>query len=219
VIGLHLRVPLACWRKAHAREFIETELLPPPATSYGALLSLVGETERQRHIGCRVTAGLLNEPEISTVLRTLWRIKDRKTPQGTGENARPDFQQLVIGADLVLWCDSSEEEPSGTTLEQRVESALRRPASIERFGGWSLGESTHLIDDAWVIDDHALPRACRTFVLDSEGRMTLPVWVDHVGTTGTRYAVGDLRPLTRAPTSAELPRIEPPPVRAGKRKG
>jgi CRISPR-associated protein Cas5t len=209
MIGLRLRVPIACWRKAHARELVETEVLPPPATCYGALLSLVGETERERHIGCRVTAGLLNDPRTSTVLRTFWRIKDRKLPQGNGENARPDFQQLVIDADLIIWCDSSDEEVVGDRLESRVEAALRRPWEVERFGGWSLGESTHLINDAWLLAAGAPPGECHAFVEEPDGTTTLPVWIDHVGTKGTRYAVGMLRPVRQAPPRERIPRIAP----------
>jgi len=211
MIGVRLRVPIACWRKAHARELVETEALPPPATCYGALLALVGEADRERHIGCRVTAGLLNEPEISTVLRTFWRIKDRKTPQGNSENARPDFQQLVINADLVVWCDSIDEDGATDRLELRVERALREPASVERFGGWSLGESTHLINDASLLATGDPPAACRAFLEEKEGAVTLPVWVDHVGTSGTRYAVGAVRSILRAPEAAQVPRIAPPP--------
>ncbi len=209
MIGVRLRVPIACWRKAHARELIETEILPPPATCYGALLSLVGETDRDRHIGCRVTAGLLNEPTVSTVLRTFWRIKDRSAPQGNVENARPDFQQLVLDADLVIWCDSSEEAPATTHLELRVEAAMKRPASIERFGGWSLGESTHLINDATLLTAGEPPATCRAFLEDPQGSVTLPVWVDHVGTKGTRYAVGHLEAISRSPATSRIPRIAP----------
>jgi CRISPR-associated protein Cas5t len=210
MIAVRLRVPIACWRKAHARELIETEILPPPATCYGALLSLVGETNREKHIGCRVTAGLLNEPVIGTVLRTFWRIKDRSTPQGNGENARPDFQQLVLDADIVVWCDSSDEAPSTAHLESRVEAAMMNPASVERFGGWCLGESTHLINDATLLSEGEPPAPCRAFLEDSEGSATLPVWVDHVGTKGTRYAVGTLEVISRSPATGRVPRIAPP---------
>jgi CRISPR-associated protein Cas5t len=214
MIGLRLTVPMACWRKAHARELLETEVLPPPATCYGALLSLVGETERKRHIGCRVTSGLLNAPAVSTVLRTLWRIKDKKTPQGNGNNARPDFQQLVLEAELMIWCDSRDETSSGERLEERVTRAMRSPETVERFGGWSLGESTHLINDASLAAGGAPPRRCRAFLQDAGGAVTLPVWVDHVGTDGTQYAVGDLREIDSAPSFGQLPMIMPPEDRA-----
>ncbi len=53
MIGVYVSVPVACFRKGFAREYLETEVLPPPATCYGFLLSLVGETER---IGTSVAA-------------------------------------------------------------------------------------------------------------------------------------------------------------------
>jgi CRISPR-associated protein Cas5t len=43
------------------------------------------------------------------------------------------------------------------------------------------------------------------------GRLTLPVWVDHVGSAGTRYVTGNLErmPKTEAPPLDRMPRIEP----------
>jgi CRISPR-associated protein Cas5t len=214
MIGLHVTVPIACWRKGPARELLETELLPPPATCYGALLSLVGESDRERHRGCRVSAGLLNEPGRSTVLRTLWRIKTASKAQGNEENARPDFQQLAIHAELMIWCDSADEPDPATGLEARVRSAVA--LSVDRFGGWSLGESTHLINDFWLRDDGVPPSACRAFLEESDGNLTLPVWVDHVGSAGTRYTVGRLVELQARPDPRKLPRI---PVEQAGRSG
>lgn len=211
MIGLGLTVPIACWRKGAARELLETEPLPPPATCYGALLSLIGEVDRDRHRGCRVTVGILSrvdyKPQRSTVLRTLWRIKDAKTAQGNKENARPDFQQLIIDARLLIWCDSSDENDISTGLEERVRRAMRDPTSIDRFGGWSLGESTHLINDAWLFDGGAPPESYRTFLVSDRGELTLPVWVDHVGSAGTKYAMGRLEELTTPPARERLPQI------------
>ncbi len=113
MLGVYVTVPVACFRKGLAREYLETEPLPPPATCYGFLLSLVGETDRRRHVGVRVVPVLLSKPTTSVVLRTVWRVKER--PLGSPGNTRPDYQ--------------------------------------------------------------------------------LPVWVDHVGSAGTRYAVGDLREI------------------------
>lgn len=207
MIGVHVTVPIACFRKGPARELIETERLPPPATVYGALLSLVGEVDRQRHRGCRVTAGRRRVSEISVVLRTRWQVKDPKLPPGEGANAGPDLQQLLVDGDFVLWCDGGEEAGPGPTLEQRVRQAFAQPHTIERFGGWSLGESTFLVNDAAVVTDAAALGEVETFVEDVEGDLTLPVWVDHVGSAGTRYAVGRLVGLTRMPTAVELPRV------------
>src|SRR5215213_302197 len=54
VITLHVEVPYASFRKSYARSFAETYPLPPPATIYGMLLSLVGERFRSRHEGTRL---------------------------------------------------------------------------------------------------------------------------------------------------------------------
>ncbi|ATB51318.1 type I-MYXAN CRISPR-associated protein Cas5/Cmx5/DevS [Corallococcus macrosporus] len=207
MIALELSVPVACWRKGRARELVETEVLPPPATCYGALLSLVGEQDRERHRGCRVTAGVLNAPVISTVLRTFWRSKNLKVAKGNDENAAPDQQQLVIEARLVVWCDSGEEVDSRESLEVRVIRAMLEPGTVTRSGAWSLGESTHLINDAHLLPAGRPPASCRTFLVAPAGALTLPVWVDHVGTRGSRYAVGLLEDVLEAPAVQRLPRI------------
>lgn len=210
MIGVYVTVPVACFRKGLAREYLETEPLPPPSTCYGFLLSLVGETDRYRHIGCRIGPVLTGRPEKSTILRTVWRTKDKKLRMGDGKNKTPARQELLTGVQLVLWLDSVDEKAAGPSLEKRVESALTRPAMLERFGGLALGESTHLVDEVKLFPGNAEETGV-IFVCADRGRLTLPVWVDHVGSQGTRYVTGDLltAPLT-APDGNKLPRIEPP---------
>ena len=219
--GLHVTVPIACWRKGLAREYLETEEIPPPATCYGFFLSLVGETDRRRHIGCRVTAGLLGNTTKSVVLRTMWRVK--KTPLGSASNTRPDYQQLLTGAspdfpfvELVLWLDSMAETAPAPRLEERVRAALdcSSRGTLSRFGGLSLGESTHLVDSVSLLTPpliaSLLDRPYRIFLQDRYGRMTLPIWVDHVGSSKTRYAVGNLVPRKlEPPPFAKLHAIDP----------
>lgn len=214
MLGVYVSVPVACFRKGLAREYLETEELPPPATCYGFLLSLVGETDRRRHIGCRVAPVLLNRPELSVVLRTVWRVK--KTPLGSPGNTRPDYQQLLSPVELAVWLDSTDEA-NNPRLEDRVLQVLEKPASVERFGGLSLGESTHLVNEVLPWDrvkdrpEHR-GRSARAFLLAERGRLTLPVWVDHVGSAGTRYVTGNLVgdwPIDRAPERAQMPRIAP----------
>jgi len=207
MLGLYLSVPIACWRKGHARELFETWDAPPPATCYGALLALVGEVDREAHLGARVTVGRLNAAVRSQVLRTLWRVKDKKAGQGLGSNATPDFQQVISQSELIVWVDSSEEERPDP-LEARVRQAMTAPHTVDRFGGWSLGESTHLIDEARLLDG-AAERPVRTFVVAADGDVSLPVWVDHVGSAGTRYARGRWLDLVQ-PTVSQLPRVERP---------
>lgn len=255
MIGVYVSVPIACFRKGLAREYLETEPLPPPSTCYGFLLSLVGECDRTRHIGARVTAALMGNTQVSVVLRTVWRVKEQNyyveptgrlhivseqtkrrkkfetwvsqqgwpKPSyefglGCGSNTRPDYQQLLTGdglgpdrfLQLVLWLDSAGER-NDDTLEDRVRTALdpERRHRIRRFGGLSLGESTHLVDEVCPFPPDP-QRTGRVFLLKEDGRMTLPVWVDHVGSADTRYVTGELveQPLT-PPPSEKVPVIGP----------
>lgn len=212
MLGLYVSVPIACFRKGLAREYLETESLPPPSTCYGFLLSMVGETDRMRHERVRVTAGLIGQPDRSVILRTVWRVKSK--PLGSSGNSRPDYQQLLANVRLVMWIDSSDEGDMKESLESRLKTALSpsERGSIERFGGLSLGESTHLVDEVSLIeriDVDANSDKVRLFVVRDRGRYTLPVWVDHVGSAGTRYATGDLevREPRTAPSIAEMPMI------------
>lgn len=222
MLGLYVSVPVACFRKGMAREYLETEALPPPSTCYGFLLSLVGETDRRRHVGARVTAGLFGQPDMSVVLRTVWRVKSK--PLGSPGNTRPDYQQLLSNVRLVVWLDSTDEaaiRPDSPTLEERVRIALdpSRRREIARFGGLSFGESTHLVDEVLLLDKAmsasdwnavAINESSQTFLLADRGRLTLPVWVDHVGSVGTRYATGNLEQHGfTAPAIDRLPVIQP----------
>lgn len=214
MLGVYVTVPVACFRKGLAREYLETEPIPPPSTCYGFLLSLVGETQRTRHIGCRISPSVLTQPRQSVVLRTVWRVK--YTPLGSPGNTRPDYQQLLTGVEVLIWLDSSEESADGKTrLEERVAEALTMPGNIQRFGGLSLGESTHLVDEVCLFDNRLRDRLriaeAESFVIHERGRLTLPVWVDHVGSADTRFVTGSLESIDlSAPPITRFPRIEPP---------
>src|SRR5437660_12643720 len=86
VITLRVEVPYASFRKSYARSFAETYPLPPPATVYGMLLSLVGERFRRRHAGVRLAFAYKCRmqdqqchmpclPRVATTLRKLSRFK------------------------------------------------------------------------------------------------------------------------------------------------
>lgn len=214
MFGVYVTVPVACFRRGMAREYLETELIPPPSTCYGFLLSLVGECDRRRHLGCRVTVGIFGTPDVSVVLRTVWRVK--KTPLGSAGNTRPDYQQLLTDVRLIIWLDSSGEPDQNETLETRVQRALSPTVrgTVERFGGLSLGESTHMVDIVSPVESCpeilAKQNNFHLFQTSETGRLTLPVWVDHVGSAGTRYAVGNLERLEIGPPSlAGMPVILP----------
>ena len=212
MLGLYVTVPIACFRKGTAREYLETELIPPPSTCYGFLLSFVGETDRTTHDGVRVTCGLIGYPSKSVVLRTMWRVKSK--PLGSAGNTRPDYQQLLTNLRLVIWMDSHQEKNQSSTLESRVSDMLdpQRRIAVDRFGGLSLGESTHLVDEILpisVMQDRGTDEEAQLFVVNEKGRLTLPVWVDHVGSTKSRYTTGDLsmRSAWTPPSVDETPMI------------
>jgi CRISPR-associated protein Cas5t len=64
----------------------------------------------------------------------------------------------------------------------------------------ALGESSHLVDEVRLLRPGDFG-AARTYLVGERGRLSMPVWVDHVGTAGTRWVAGDL----------VEGRLEPPP--------
>lgn len=214
-LRLYVSVPVAGFRVAQAREFWETYPCPPPSTVYGMLLSLVGEVNRLVYQGTEVAVALLSEPERSVVLRTLWRVKDSRFAPGLGTNRRPDFQELLSDIRLSVWIRRRGGESAPNGLMHRLQAALREPESMCRFGGLSLGESTHLVDEVrrWRADD---PVQGRVLVRDEKGVLSLPVWPDHVGSKGTawkQFTLGDARPLESEPPEEAWVAIEPPEAR------
>lgn len=208
-LRLYVSVPVAGFRVAQAREYWETYPLPPPATVYGMLLSLVGEENRLVHQGAELAVALLSEPQRSVVLRTLWRLKDKKSALGIGSNKRPDFQELLSDVRLSVWVRPGADARS-PSLYDRLKAALNRPADVNRFGGLSLGESTMLVDEVrrWNGRD---PAEGRLLTQDDDGDLSLPVWPDHVGSIGTRWAQYKL--------SERGPLPEPVPEKAWTRIG
>src|SRR5262249_43518050 len=145
-----------------------------------------GEPNRIRHEGAEVALALLSVPELSVVVRTLWRVKDRKLAPGMGENRRPDFQELLSNVRLAVWVRTGAAEAARPSLSDRVTAALARPSGVRRVGRLSLGESTHLVDELRALRsaDHG---EGWLILGDVEGDLALPVWPDHVGAAGTRW--------------------------------
>ena len=139
---------------------------------YGLLLSLVGETNHA-HEGAELAIALLSQPEYSVVLRTLWRVKSRKHGPGLGENKRPDFQELLTHIKLAVWLKKGKNEDAPVCLADRVRQVLAAPHTAIRFGGLSLGESTHLVDVLRPLREEDGPHG--TVLLQSdEGDLSLP---------------------------------------------
>jgi CRISPR-associated protein Cas5t len=64
---------------------------------------------------------------------------------------------------------------------------LTHPTSIQRFGCLYLGESNDLVNVVKLVSDDYRSEFRRWLIRDDEGLMTLPYWVDHVGSKGTRW--------------------------------
>jgi len=139
----------------------------------------VGEVNRREHEGAEIAIALLSEPGYSVVLRTLWRVKDKKEGPGLGNNRRPDFHELLTGTQLAVWIRQGGKESAPECLAARVAQALEAPGTVARFGGLSLGESTHLVDEIATLDVPSIRG--RLLLAEEDGDLSLPIWPDHVG--------------------------------------
>ncbi len=184
ILALEIEVPIACFRQSSAREYAETYLAPPPSTVYGMLLSIVGEMDRYKHCGVKIAIALLTQPQKSTVIRTFRRFKKKDIHDPT--NARPDYQELLTDVRFITLVNSQEDK-SQPTLSERLQQAFVNPASINRFGGLCLGESRDLVNSVSVLQEDYQSQSLRWLVQDEDGLLTLPYWVDHVGSKGTRW--------------------------------
>ncbi len=183
-VALQVEVPVACFRQSRAREYAETYPVPPPSTVYGMLLSSVGETDRYKHCGVRLAIALLSHPEKSTVIRTLRRFKKKDIHDAT--NARPDYQELLTDIRFAVWVDAGGDRAT-PALPQRLQQAFANPASVSRFGGLCLGESRDLVNAVTLLPENYRGESLQWLVRDEDGLLTLPYWVDHVGSQGTRW--------------------------------
>jgi CRISPR-associated protein Cas5t len=181
-IALQVEVPIACFRQSRARQGVETYPVPPPSTVYGMLLSLVGEEDRYRHCGVKLAIALLSQPEKSIVIRTFRRVKIRDIHDP--RNAQPDDQELLTNIEFVVWVRAGTDKAT-PTLPRRLQQAFIDRASINRFGGLCLGESRDLVNAVTVLSDNYCGESLQWLVRDEDGWLTLPYWVDHVGSQGT----------------------------------
>jgi CRISPR-associated protein Cas5t len=153
------------------------------------LLSLQGipREEKARHRGAEMALAVARLPGQSKVFRKFRRGSDL-------EDTRPDYQDLLVDLTLWVWLRKGED-PADPPLSARVAGALADPATINRSGGLSLGEGSHLIDRICIDPD---PPDRLIFLLpDVGGFYSLPVWVDHLARSNTvfnRFRLSD--PLT-----------------------
>jgi CRISPR-associated protein Cas5t len=201
---MQITVPVCAFRKGLAREYFETEEVPPPSTLYGFLLSLVGEENRYAYTGTKIAYALSQKPKLSVLLRTVWRIKFKEHAPGTESNRRPEYQEILTNLNLFLWVGEGD-------LANRLQTAENTPGAIERYGGLSLGESRDLVNDIrWRPET---PNANLLWIKpDAKGEMPLPVWVDHVGSAGTVWKQFS---LVEEPYTSSLPPDDPKWINIG----
>jgi CRISPR-associated protein Cas5t len=196
---LRVEVPYASFRKSYARSFAETYPLPPPATIYGMLLSLVGERIRRRHEGVRLAFAYKcwepcrNNclPHIATTLRKLSRYKYGVPSKQSKLGNAPDSVETLCGIEFLCWIDSSQEKTAiedanqSNTLEQRLQTVLTKPEDVSRRGVLCLGLSDDAVNSVSLCD--RLDGDWHRLIPSNSGSMELPVWVDHVGAAHTRW--------------------------------
>lgn len=201
MLTLYIDVPYASFRKSYARSFAETYSLPPPATVYGMLLSLVGERLRRRHAGvrlafaykCRGENGSCADnclPYVATTVRKLSRFKyGVSSRQKLALGHKPDFIETLCGIKFLCFVDSLEErgkqEDEAVNLEERLTEALLESASVERSGVLCLGLSDDLVNDVRLFT--TIQGGWHRLVPRETGMIELPVWVDHTGSAWTRW--------------------------------
>jgi len=185
VIILQIEVPYASFRKSYARSFAESYPLPPPATVYGMLLSLVGERFRRRHEGVRLAFAYKRCPQIATTLRKLSRYKYGVAAKQSELGNAPDFIETLCDIEFLCWVDSSNERREIETLEFRVVTAIRKPDKVDRYGLLCLGLSDDAVNDVSLRT--TVNGQWHRLLPNSAGSIELPVWVDHVGSAETRW--------------------------------
>lgn len=194
-VSLKVTVPVCSLRKPYAREQLESERIPPPSTVYGFLLSLVGEEDRRKYLGTVLSVCMFGKPEVSHILRTVWRIKDKNIPQGVKKNKTPDYQEILTGLSFGVWVQEGE-------LAERISEAFRsKYKAVRRYGGLSFGESRDLVDEVIYNPDWGNSPERKWLVVDPEGRYPLSIWADHVSTTNSRWEQFSLVSDTLLPQS------------------
>lgn len=215
MLTLRVQLGVASFRKPYARQFRETEELPPPSTCYGFLLSLVGnfpgereynkDKEYKRHAGVRICPALLSKPYKSCVVRKIRRHKEED--YNATKNSIPDYQEILTNLDVLIFLDSSQENGK-PTLEKRVVTALKQPETVDRFAPICLGESDSLVNSIDIVDiaPEWKPKA---FLVDPKGLISLSAWPDYDKCLNMRWSKGSLTTIFEPPSFEQMSLIAP----------
>lgn len=176
IIAVRVEVPVCAFRPYASREYQDTYPVPPPATVYGMLLSLLGVIRQDKtlHRGIEMALAVPPQSEYAQRARVFRKLRRGKNLEDT----RPDYQDLLLDLKLWIWLRPGTDQAK-PPLCNRVWDAVRNPDTIQnRFGGLSLGESSYLVDVICI--DQRPPDNLRFIIPDKKnGFYSMPVWVDH----------------------------------------
>lgn len=200
---LFVEVPICSFRPNWSREYQDTYSLPPPATVFGMLLSLCGVDwmNKKDYQGIQIALALRREPEQSRIFRKLRRVPQVGKNKDPLTSRRPDYQDLLLWLEFWVWLQDGDSQKS---LVERVRVALdsKKSGGIERFGGLSLGESSHLVNVISLSD----PDEQGSFLCSREdGFYHLPIWVQHPRCGEGKTRMGRFTVLPKGPVK------QPPP--------
>jgi CRISPR-associated protein Cas5t len=149
------------------------------------LLSLVGTDwwEKERFKGVKLALALDGIPEKSMIFRKFRRVGQSNKKADPLTARRPDYQELLLWLKMWVWVNDGISKNS---LVAGVNMALnkKKRAEIKRYGGLSLGESTHLVNE--IILGEPENRKGSFLLRDKGGFFSFPVWVDHQRTGENR---------------------------------
>ncbi len=174
---LYVEVPFSAFRPNWSREYQDTYPFPPPATVFGMLLSLCGIDwqDRVQYSGVKFAIALQGDPEHCKIFRKFRRIAQSNRNADDLLDRRPDYQELLLWLKMWVWVKDAYANES---LVGKVRKALGKSTrnTITRYGGLSLGESSHLVNEISIKKPNG---SGRFLFLDQEGYYQLPVWVSH----------------------------------------
>ncbi len=218
---------MAGFRPRWAREYQESFPAPPPSTVFGMLLSLIGteRDEKEKFKDVQLSIAIAESSyDNGAIGRTKIFRKFRRVPQSPKEpdrsnteehkqweqrdylGRRPDYQELVLWLKFWVWVRDADEKDeqvgeNADRIVQNIRNALDpgTRGSIVRYGGLSLGESSHLVNEIREKTPHDEGRFLQK---DDGGFLTMPVWVDYSEENKSRietFSLSDPMPLPQRP--------------------
>lgn len=126
----------------------------------------------------------MSEPTKSVTLRKFHRFKKRDINHP--ENTKPDFQEILTGIEFIVWINTGEDKAQ-PSLCDRISQAFANPSSVTRFGTLCLGESRDLVNQIDLLPENYQAQCLQWLIRDEYGYLSLPYWVDYVGSKNTRW--------------------------------